>query len=261
MSEFKSGYLIEEEDHAFLESTSTPMLFSGAIPQKVSFREKGLRIENQGRMGSCGGHAGSSVLECLNWLDTKEWIQLSRMWCYIAAQRESGHNGRDVGCTISGLAKAMQTRGVCLESTFPYPDRYSDVLPRSAAEEAAQHKIKAWSRLRSVDAMCQFLGTGQGAIAIGIPWVSGFANGDGELSSRTMRGQYLGGHAMEFSGYNLDSEIFETANSHGTIWGDGGYGRMTFELVTKLVNSGESEFIGMSDLEEFTQPRDFGGMA
>ena len=255
------GYLIEEEDHDFLESTSTPMLFAGAIPKRVSFREKGLRIKNQLRMGSCGGHSGASVGEVCNFLDAKAWEQLSRMWCYIAAQRETGHNGRDVGCTISGLAKAMQTRGVCLESTFPYPDRYSDVLPRSAAEEAAQHKIKAWSRLRSVDAMCQFLGTGMGAISIGIPWVSGFANGSGELSSRTMSGQRLGGHAMAFSGYDMDKEFFETANSHGEGWGDKGWGRFSFELVAKLVANGESEFIGMSDLEEFSAPRDFGGMA
>jgi hypothetical protein len=259
VNEFKSGYLIEEEDHAFLESTSTPMLFSGPISQKVSFREKGLRIENQGRMGSCGGHAGSSVLECLNWLDTKDWVQLSRMWCYIAAQRETGHNGRDVGCTISGLAKAMQSRGVCLESSLPYPDRYSDVLPRSAAEEAAQHKIKAFTRLPTAEQARQFIGSGLGLIAIGIPWMNGFQGG--EISSRTANGGSIGGHALAVTGYDDSTRTFEVPNSWGEQAGNQGWFRMTYEFWDKIFRGQNAEAIGFSDLEEFTQPRDFGGMA
>lgn len=253
------GYLIEEEDHAFLESTSTPVLFAGPIPQKVSFREKGLRIENQGRMGSCGGHAGSSVLECLNWLDTKDWIQLSRMWCYIAAQRETGHNGRDVGCTISGLAKAMQSRGVCLESSLPYPDRYSDVLPRSAAEEAAQHKIKTFTRLPTAEQARQFIGSGLGLIAIGLPWMNGFQNG--EISSRTANGGSIGGHALAVTGYDDSRRLFEVANSWGQQAGSSGWFTMTYEFWDKIFRTQNAEAVGMSDLEEFSAPRDFGGMA
>lgn len=254
------GYLIEEEDHAFLESTSTPVLFTaGELPKRVSFREKGVRIENQGRFGSCGGHAGSTVLECLNFLDTGDWIQLSRWWCYIAAQRETGHNGRDAGCTISGLAKAMQSRGVCLETSLPYPDRYTDILPRAAAEEASQHKIKTWTRLPTSDQARQFIGSGLGFPAIGIPWMNGFQGG--EISSRTYNGGSIGGHALAITGYDDSRRVFEVPNSWGQQAGQSGWFTMTYEFYDKIFQGNQAEAIGFSDLEEFAQPRTFGEMA
>lgn len=260
MTDYKTGYRIEDEDHQFLAATSTPLLFSATVlPERVSYKDKGVRIENQGQFGSCGGHAGSTVLECLNYLDTGRWVQLSRWWCYIAAQREDGFNGKDAGCSISGLAKAMQKRGVCLETSLPYPDRYRDVLPQSAAEEAAKHKIKAWSRLPTADKVRQFIGSGLGFPAIGIPWMKGFDTG--EISSRTYRGQNIGGHALAITGYNDAKDYFEIPNSWGTQAGVGGWFYMSYEFYDKIMAGGQSEGIGFSDLQEFRQPRTFGGMA
>src|SRR5262245_33966357 len=60
------------------------------------------RIENQGSMGSCQGHALSSVCEFAYHIATSEVIQFSPLFAYYATQQIDGLLGRDVGSTISG---------------------------------------------------------------------------------------------------------------------------------------------------------------
>lgn len=261
MVDRKFGWLEEREDHQFLAATSSPILFSATvIKPRISYRELGMRIEDQLRFGSCGGHAGSTVAEGLNFIDTRQWVQLSRWWAYIAAQREDGINGRDAGCTISGLAKALQSRGICREVSLPYPmdGRYTDRLPQSAAEEALKHRIKSWTRLPTVEQLTQFIGTGLGLVAIGMPWLQGFD--EGMISSQRHFGKNLGGHALAVTGYDLKKEILEIPNSWGERMGDRGWFYMTFEFYDKIMRSGNSEGIGMSDLSEYRKPRTFAGI-
>lgn len=262
MSDWGLGYRIEDEDSAYLLETSTPILFSaaaGSLPESVSFRSKGLRIEHQGRFGACVGNAGSTCLEICNYIDTSTWIQLSRWWCYIAAQRATGMNGRDAGATISGMAQAAKERGVCLESTYKYPSVYVDNLPVNAANEAKEHRIKAYAKMTDVQSVRHFIGSGLGSVILGMPWMSVIANSTtGEMSERTFTGRNLGGHCLCVTGYHSNGDL-EIANSHSTQWGDKGWGRMTEGLARRLIQQGE--WYGMSDLQEFTQPRTFGGMA
>lgn len=262
MSDWGLGYRIEDEDSGYLLETSTPILFAApadSLPPSVSFRAAGLRIENQGQFGSCVGHGGSSCLEICNWLDTRQWINLSRWWCYIAAQRATGMNGRDAGATISGMAQAAKDRGVCLESTYPYPSNYIDNLPSNAANEAKEHRIKAYAKMTDVQSVRHFIGSGLGSVILGMPWMSVIANSTtGEMSERTFTGRNMGGHCLCVTGYHSNGDL-EIANSHSSQWGDQGWGRMTEGLARRLIQQGE--WYGMSDLQEFTQPRTFGGMA
>lgn len=260
MSQYGPGWRFDLEDFDYLERTSTPLLYSaGEIQPSVSMRAAGLKIENQGRFSSCVGHALSSALECCNWLETRQWEQLSRWWCYITAQMATGMQGRDNGATIAGAAKAAKERGVCLEKTFPYPQFYTDRLPQSAAAEAAEHKVKSWRFAADHNEVNHFIGSGFGFGILGIDWRRGLADSrNGEMSERTFVGPSAGGHALMASGYfrNGDSEI---ANSHTPNWGDKGFGRMSKGLMDMCCK--QRQVVLISDLEAFERPRDFGGMA
>ncbi len=224
------------------------MFFSFEAPKKIDPRPW-LQIEQQGRMGSCAGHAGTSVSEYINWVDTGGGIvQLSRMFCYIAGQQESGISG-DQGATITGVIQALKKMGICLEETFPYPSSYSDRLSPEAVSEAAQHKILQHSVLKSYDEVFQYLAAGLGAVEIGIPWTSSLANNrDGVIEAAA--GQNYGGHALAIIGYT-ERKWPIMANSHGTGWGKNGFAEIHPRLFDEWGRDSYSELIGISDLQEY----------
>jgi len=99
------GWLADEEQRGLLHETATPFKLSGPMmraPEKYDPRSF-LKVENQGQVGSCTGHASSTCSEICENIETKGGnTQLSRGFCYIMGQRESGITG-DRGATISGI--------------------------------------------------------------------------------------------------------------------------------------------------------------
>lgn len=258
MSEFGTGWRQDLEDFDFIERTETPVLFGSTdIPSRFSLREKGARVENQRALSACLGNALALALEGCNYFQTGVFVELSRWFCYISAQIEDGIIG-DKGASITGGAKAASKRGVCREVTLPYPSRYTNHLPDAAKKEAQEHLLKSWRLARDHNEVIQFIGSGLGFGLLGMDWRQGIADSrTGEMSERTFRGPSPGGHALGITGY-FENEDTEIGNSHGTEWGDGGWGRMTPGLLDYLCRL--RQVVLVSDLESFHKPRDFGGM-
>ncbi len=258
MSEpFVSGWRMDLEDRNELHRTAVKFSFRAPVNAPEVINHRGwLSVERQS-ISSCAGHAGSTVAEVCNKIQTGKGRQFSRMWCYLMGQKRCGLFGRDQGCTIGGVIDALKQDGVPQEATFPYPGRYITKIPQAAIEEAMPHKMRSHQVMRSYDDVYAFLAAGIGAIEIGINWTSSLANNtSGVIES--VSGSSLGGHALAFVGYtdrkSRDGRKYiDMVNSHGTGWGNKGFAEVSPEQVDRWCRSSNYEFIGVSDLEAYDE--------
>ena len=254
------GYRIEDEDHDWLETNAVKGTFSDSAeppPDEIDVRSI-IQLWNQLNMGSCSGHSGAHLSAYLNWIGSGgDSVQrFSRMWCYLRAQQASGYFGSDQGATITGLVKALMEHGVCLESSFPYPNQYNTAIPASATDSAAAHKILGHSTLRSYAQVFSWLSNKFGGVSIGIPWTAGIAQctGVAELSARG--GQNYGGHALAYMGYSKRKDragrnYLWLANSHGPSYGNRGWVEVAPDLVEYYCQQRTCETIGIMTLQTF----------
>jgi hypothetical protein len=247
------GYRQDLENKAKLISTSSRMpALTFAAPKEIDPRPWH-KIENQGPMGSCQGHALASVVEYAYHIATGEVIQLSCMWCYIETQRIDGLIGSDRGSTIDGGRRLSEEKGVCELSVFPYPNpiRYSTQVPQGAAENASKYKIRSHVMCNSYQDVFQFLASGAGGVELGIMWNDSMYPKNGVVER--YRGGGGGGHAIAFLGYSSRKDsngrnYLWLANSHSDSYGVNGYVEVAPQAVDDMFGSQWTVMIGLSDL-------------
>lgn len=93
-------------------------------------------ILDQGQHGSCVGH-GACTTFTLAWLLQGEDL-LRFAACYLYGLI---NGGRDQGASIGDTIAALQTKGICLESTVPEGMIYRRQFPATADAEAANYKL------------------------------------------------------------------------------------------------------------------------
>ena len=253
------GWRLDLEEHEILNMQAKPcMLDTFTAPDSVDHRDW-LKVENQGQMGSCTGHAMTTCLEICEYIDTEgNNIQLNRMFSYITGQTVSGLVGRDQGATIYGVVQAAKSYGICPEELWPYnSNKYTTKIPNQATSIAKEHRLQNHTRLNSYDEIFQFLAAGQGAIIIGIRWMSDHANAGAVLTKNG--GRRLGGHALALTGYTSRerrkrSNIIMT-NSHGTGWGLNGHTEVEADLIDVWCADNYTDIYGVTDLQEFGRIR------
>lgn len=252
------GYAIDHEDHDWLANAAGVIPFSSddaPVPEEIDPRGVIAR-ENQGQVGSCGGHAGCHGAAGLNWFGTAgDSVQrFSRMFLYLMAQKCCGLFGQDKGTSITGLVQAMQKYGCCLEADFPYPGRYVTQIPQRAIQNAASHKIAEHVQFRNYDETFHWLSRKWGTVMLGIPWTEGWAQCNGVATrSNVMSGRTLGGHAQAWLGYSRRKDksgrnYLIQYNSHGDQWGVKGTCEIHPDLVQYYIEDRGSEVIGIRAL-------------
>lgn len=221
------------------------------------------RIEDQGAMGSCQGHALSSVCEMAYHIATGDVIQFSRMFAYLTSQEVDGIRGRDVGSTLAGGRKAAMEYGCCPEDQFPYPNpvRYSANIPTHAYGAAKLYRIQSSSVIRSYQDAFGFLASGQGGVEIGIAWPEDLRpNPDGCIEAYRPTGRD-GGHAVCFLGYSrrIDGQgrnYLWLANSWGVgHWSADGWAEVSPSVVDQMAAYQGNVMVGLSDLSTPTPRR------
>lgn len=234
-------------------ATEEPVLAMRGEYQEVSIDpRKFMKLENQGQVGSCQGHSISSCVEwCYAIATGGEKIQLSRAYGYYETQRIDGLSG-DKGSTIQGGIKLATEFGICEESLWPYANRYDNRRPKPIEElraNAAQYKIGKSYRLTSYDAIRTFLGSGQGAVSLGITWNSSVDSG----VVNNYSGASGGGHAIGL--YSLSERKDEQGrpwlwmmNSWGDKWGQNGWAEWSPNAVEQMTKGRWSVFVGVSDM-------------
>ncbi|MFO1019234.1 MAG: C1 family peptidase [Planctomycetales bacterium] len=252
------GWRRDQERADFLAPLVRAFAFMapGDAPPVIDHRNW-LQTENQGGMGSCAGHAGADCAQVCNWIATRgEAVRMSRMFCYLTGQQESGLFGRDAGASISGVVSAMHKIGVPREETFPYPGVYTTRIPQQAFQEAEEHRIRSVSPMQRYADCFAFLALGIGAIQIGIDWTSSLANDRTGVIDRVWGGT-LGGHSLSLVGYSArrDDEgrqYLWMHNSHGKSWGNRGWAEVSPRVIDHwLLNFNSGEFLGVSDLAAY----------
>ncbi len=263
MSGFIGGWLHTEEDRDFFDALpgeSAVLAMRGTYSEIKVDPRKVMKIENQGSVGSCQGHALSSCVELCYYIATNDLTrQLSRAMGYYETQRIDGITS-DRGSTISGGIKLATTKGICREELWKYSGRYDARRPSNWAEieaDAAQHKIGQSYRMTTYDGVRTFLGSGQGGISIGISW-----SGEVDRSIvNSFSGAGGGGHAIALLGLSerLDSSgrpfVF-MLNSWGANWGNGGWAEWAPNAVEQMLRHRYTACFGLSDMPN-VKPREF----
>ena len=256
------GYRISRERRDLLEQMASPMLLRAGAdfepPEEIDPRPWH-RIEMQGGMGSCQGHALSSVCEMAYHIATGEVTQFSPLFAYLATQEMDGLLGRDAGSTIyNGMNVAKRIGQLPLElMPYPNPVRYPS-LPISKIREdleagyklASQFKIRLHAICKNYADVFNYLSAGQGGVEIGIPWGNGLTPVNG-LIERFVPGG--GGHAVAFLGYSKrrDTEgrkYLWLANSWSQTWGNNGWAEVSPTAVDQMGSHQFTTMIGLSDL-------------
>lgn len=255
------GWRHDLEPRDELHRTAAPFQLPNSFRAPAEVDHRGwLKVENQGQLGSCSGHAITSVQEVLNYVATGgQVVQLSRMFGYLAGQQQDNLLGSDQGATITGSVRGARETGCCRESTFPYPQRYTPQIPQPALDEAGQHRVRQHSVLKSYDDCFRWLASGVGAIEIGILWTASLAeNTTGVIDAQN--GSIYGGHALAVVGYSARTDAqgrqyLWLVNSHGPQWGRQGWAEIAPALFNRWGRDTQSELIGVTDLAAFA-PRE-----
>lgn len=77
--------------------------------------------DDQGDIGSCVGWDGSIVMETINRLEDKIYIDLSAWWAYHRSRYYAGVPDWEEGSTNIGLMKALNKEGIVPEADCPTP--------------------------------------------------------------------------------------------------------------------------------------------
>ena len=264
MSDPRVGYWLHDvEDFDYLKSlpgeSSVLAMRGGYSEVKVDPRAV-MKIENQGSVGSCQGHALSSCVELCYYIATGDLTrQLSRAFGYYETQRIDGING-DRGSTISGGIKLATTLGIPREDLWKYSGRYENRRPANwneIVEDAKLHQIGQSYRMETYDGVRTFLGSGQGGISIGISW-------GGEVDRpvvNSFSGAGGGGHAIALLGLSerLDQSgrpYVWMLNSWGANWGNKGWSEWAPSAVEQMLRHRYTACFGLSDMPN-VKPREY----
>ena len=207
------------------------------LPRKVDLRIGQSEVYDQGNLGSCVANSTCAQFDYLYNKEHKSFLHPSRLFVYRGARELEGYINEDSGCMIRDAIKYLASTGVCKESTWTYDiSKFADKPSIEAYNEASKFKIVKYERANSLLQMQQ-------AAAQGYCTAFGFTVYESFESDKTARTgictkprkteRALGGHAVLFCGYDMDTKRALVRNSWGKEWGQGGYFWMPFTYFTK----------------------------
>jgi C1A family cysteine protease len=225
----------------------------GIIKESIDLRFYDSVIENQGSLGSCTGHAITSMLELsYNIKEVTEFRkiakikesqfaghvlpkQLSRLFLYYNEREIEGTVNSDNGAMIRSGIKVCKKIGVCQEVVWPYKIQGYKIRPHNYAYiDAMDYKIKKYKRVESLPQTLSALSNKK-------PVVFGFSVYESFMTEKVSKTgimpypkkteKLIGGHAVLAVGYNLKKRQILVKNSWGKSWGLGGYFWMPFNVI------------------------------
>jgi len=225
------GYLRNPPDHRDFGATSLRLSIVG-LPSSASLKTYLGPVKDQGDEGSCVGHAGTENLEFLARRypatfpfkhDTPPIFSAQDLYHQCLAF--DGDPNDDNGTSGRTACKVMQSKGVCLESTYPYvAGQYAITPPPAADTEALLNRSGAYHFLATVGDIKSCIASGY-CCMIGFTVYESFENigSDGLMPSPNKASEaVLGGHEVLCYGYNDSTQRISILNSWGPSFGDAG---------------------------------------
>lgn len=261
-----TGYLIEEENHEYLQAVSQPAntYSSGDFDPSQLGDAIGmidvLHVEDQQQLSSCAGNSSTTILEeCLFFQGGIKGIQLSRMFAYINGQHKCGING-DRGATLEGVIKGFKDDGCPEEKFMPYTGEYYTDIPSEARNDASNRKLEGSSQITDIAQIYEGLAKRIGGTFIGIPCTQEIFNSGADGILENYFPARAGGHAMAFVDWCPDVRdsrgwpYLLLANSWGIRYGYRGYRKVSPRAANAMLQCQLSTMYLLSDMK-FIKPR------
>ena len=197
-------------------------------------------VLNQGRNNGCTGFTVATIAHYLlrKRKVTPDLGLVSQNMLYTMARKYDEYPGDDdaKGSSLRGAMKGWHKHGVCSYEKWPWDsnDLYGSLTPERS-EDATLRPLGLYQRVnhKDIPAMHSALAeVGVIAASATIP-VNGWYYGtqsNGIIPNVDKTNPFIapwGGHAFVIVGY--DSEGFWLQNSWGAAWGNGGFGRMSYD--------------------------------
>lgn len=194
-------------------------------------------VGDQGDEGSCVAWGVAYAGRSISWMSSHpgQWDTTDNIFSpeYVYNQIKTG------SCTagayvVDGL-RLLVNQGVVPWDVMPYSDQNGCSLMPTAAQRttAASYRVSGYSRVSiTINAIKAMLLSGKPVI-VGGPVNRAFVNLNDNSVLKAFVGASLGGHCYCVVGYNDMKKAFLVYNSWGTIWGDGGFGYISYSYISR----------------------------
>jgi C1A family cysteine protease len=226
-----------------------------SLPEFVDLTYWCSPVEDQGALNSCTAHAAIALMEYAQKKSSDTYIDASPRFLYKVTRTLMQREG-DSGASVRDTMKAMVAFGVCPEQYWTYEkDKFDEEPTPFCYSFAENYKTLKYFRLDYASiSRYTLLAQVKVLLASEIPCIFGFTLYNsvydefnvqrGHIPLPNKHDKVIGGHTVVAVGYddrkvieNADGEPTEGAllirNSWGTRWGQGGYGWLPYDYITK----------------------------
>ncbi len=216
------------------------------LPLAVDHREEATAVRDQGREGTCTGHALAAAAELLYWRSLGNPPDFSERWAYEQAKVHDEWPGTDYeGSSIRGAVKGWSKEGICEERYWPYVAGTTGKPAARAAFNAKRYPLLKYERCLGLDALKHAIHH-RGVVIVGASIHRGWLEAAGkQVIPFDPRKEAVGGHAFPLVGYDDGKSLFWVKNSWGTAWGVQGFAGLAYQDA--LVNVRDAWSVAIAD--------------
>lgn len=214
----------------------------------VDLRKFCSEVENQGELMSCNACAVVSALEFLMKKGGKPVTDLSVLYVFYYARKMAGNEKKNMGVLCHHATAAAMAYGACEDRLWPYKeDKFDQEPPERARQESRSFDAVQYARLATSDEAKLSLGAGV-PVLFGLDMPAEYYHATGADGKMPGVGTYddkpMAGHTMLIVGYDDQDKTWLAQNSWGKEWGDKGFVKMPYDLVSKYAWNDELWAIG-----------------
>ncbi len=231
----RCGWMPDHPDHRDkVYAMSGPVI---ALPAHATLAAGLPPVYNQLQTSSCTGNSSCGLFDYTYKEEHKKFMFPSRLFPYYNARVVEGSVRSDSGAMIRDVIKSFVTKGVCVETSWPFRENKVTAKPTAKCySDALKMEAKEYQRLDNKN--ITMLKT---SIVHGDPFVFGLSLFDNMslidgtnnlLSVPDKSAEFLGGHALLCYGYDDFVKAFLVRNSWGAEWGKDGNFMVSYDYMT-----------------------------